>query len=69
MNRRAVDPAIDQEMRDVDTFRPELPRQVLRRRAQSRLGRRECREPRTAPQAGGGSIGVKIEAMASRPIL
>src|SRR5258706_13800952 len=52
----AVDAAIDHDMRDMETLRPELARPALREEAEPALHRRERRETRLAPQAARGPL-------------
>src|SRR5262249_9843303 len=49
----ALDSAVDHDMGDVNSDRPELPRHALRNQPQARLGSGELRETRLAAQASG----------------
>ena len=64
-HERGVDAGIDDQMRDMDVFGPELPRHALRHRAQAGLGAGERRIADAAANAG-GSAGKENAAFAVR---
>lgn len=61
----AIDPAIDDDVRDVQPGRPELARHTLRDHAQSGLRRGEVRETRPTAKTG-GRAGEENRAAAAR---
>src|SRR2546425_6797214 len=63
--RRLADPAVDDEMRDVDTFRRQLARHALREAAQREFAHREGRRVRVALHARRGA-GEENRARAAR---
>src|SRR5207249_2464775 len=65
VSRRLADPAVDDEMRDVDAFRRQLARHALRKAAQRKLAHREGRGVRVPLHARRGA-GEENRARAAR---